>query len=308
MNIVTLTLNPAVDKSVKVDGLLPENKLICHSINRQAGGGGINISRVLKRLSVNSTCVFTMGGDNGKFLNQELINSNIKTLPVKTQSWTRENLSVVDTLTNLQYRFGMPGSKLTEKEKTIIINTVSKQLLVGDMLVLSGSLAEDISTNFYAEIIRSLATKKIKIVLDTSGKALTDALKENVFLIKPNQRELAQLAGKEFLDSQEQEEFAKSLVKAGRVNYVVVSLGSRGALIVCKDGINYQTAPSVEVKSTIGAGDSMLAGIIYGILENESQQNILKWGVACGTAATMQEGTDLAQLDNINAAFKIINR
>jgi 6-phosphofructokinase 2 len=306
MNIVTLTLNPAVDKSVKVDGLLAENKLICHSIHYQAGGGGINISRVLKRLSINSTCIFTLGGDNGKFLNQELINSNIKTLPVKIQSWTRENLSVVDTLTNLQYRFGMPGSKLTEKEKTIIIETVSKQLLVGDMLVLSGSLAEDISTNFYAEIIRSLATKKIKIVLDTSGMALTEALKENVFLIKPNQRELAQLAGKEFLDSRKQEEFAKSLVEAGRVNYVIVSLGSKGALIVSKDGINYQTPPSVEVKSTIGAGDSMLAGIIYGLLENESPQNILKWGVACGTAATMQEGTGLAQLDNINAVFKMI--
>ncbi|MCY7291568.1 MAG: 1-phosphofructokinase family hexose kinase [Ferruginibacter sp.] len=307
MNIVTLTLNPAVDKSVKVDGLLPENKLICHSIQHQPGGGGINISRVLKRLNVNSTCVFTMGGDNGEFLNQELINSNIKTMPVKIQSWTRENLSVVDTLTNLQYRFGMPGSKLTENEKTIIIKTVSKQLLVGDMLVISGSLVEDISTNFYAEIIRSLATKKIKIILDTSGRALTEALKENVFLIKPNQRELAQLAGKEFLDSHKQEEFATSLVQAGRVNYVIVSLGSKGALIVSKDGVNYQTPPSVEVKSTIGAGDSMLAGIIYGLLKNESPQNILKWGIACGTAATMQEGTDLAQHDNINVVFKMIN-
>jgi 6-phosphofructokinase 2 len=307
MNIVTLTLNPAVDKSVKVDGLLPDNKLICHSVHHQAGGGGINISRVLKQLNVNSTCIFTSGGDNGKFLNQELINSNIITLPVKIQSWTRENLSVVDTLTNLQYRFGMPGSKLTEKEKTIIFKTVSKQLLVGDMLVISGSLAEDISANFYAEIIRSLAIKKIKIVLDTSGRALTEALKENVFLIKPNQRELAQLAGKEFLDSHEQEEFAKSLVEAGRVNYVIVSLGSKGALIVSKDGIHYQNPPTVEVKSTIGAGDSMLAGIIFGLLENESPQNILKWGVACGTAATMQEGTDLAQLDKINIVFKMID-
>ena len=91
------------------------------------------------------------------------------------------------------------------------------------------------------------------------------------------------------------------------MNYIIVSLESRGALIASKDGIHYHTPPSAEVKSTIGAGESMFAGIIYGLKENESPQNILKWGVACGTAATMQEGTDLAQLDNINAVFKMIN-
>jgi len=307
MNIITLTLNPAVDKSAKVDGLLPEHKLMCHSIHNQPGGGGINISRVLKRFNIESTCVFTSGGSNGEFLNQELINSDIKIVPVKIKSWTRENISVVDTLTHLQYRFGMPGPRLIEAEMKLIIQTLNKQTKQGDILAISGSLTEDISTDYYAEIIKSLSNKKVKIVLDTSGKALTKALKENVFLIKPNQRELAQLAGKEFLDSNEQEEFAKYLIQSGRVEYVIVSLGSRGAFIVSKDGINYQTPPSVKVKSTIGAGDSMLAGIIYALLQNETPQNILKWGVACGTAATMQEGTDLAQLDNIHAVLKMIN-
>lgn len=307
MNIITLTLNPAIDKSAKVEGLMPVHKLMCHSIHYQAGGGGINISRVLKRLNVDSACIFTSGGNNGVFPNEELLKSNITTLPVKIKSWTRENLSVTNTLTNLQYRFGMPGSAITEEEIKTICKTVNEQVKQGDVFVINGSLPEGISTDFYAEIIRSLANKKIKIVLDTSGIASTEALKENVFLIKPNQRELAQLAGKEFLNSSEQELFSKSLVQSGNVKYVVVSLGARGAFITCENGIYYQTSPSVKVKSTIGAGDSMLAGIIYALTKNETPQNILKWGVACGTAATMQEGTDLAHMDNIQAVLKMIN-
>jgi 6-phosphofructokinase 2 len=112
MKVITLTLNPALDKSAKVDGIVPEQKLKCHSIQYQPGGGGINVSRVLNRLSVPSNCIFPFGGDCGQHLNELLLHENIKPQSIPIKAWTRENLAVVDTKTGMQYRFGMPGNTL----------------------------------------------------------------------------------------------------------------------------------------------------------------------------------------------------
>lgn len=304
--IITLTLNPALDKSAKVDGLVPTQKLKCHSIIYQPGGGGINVSRMLNRLEEKTHCIFTSGGDTGKNLNELLLKEGITPESVAVKAWTRENLSVVDTQTNLQYRFGMPSNGLQNEELTEIKATLDKCLKNNDILVLSGSLPEKVPTDYYAELIKQVSSKNIKIVMDTSGPALTEALKEKVFLIKPNQRELAQLADKEFLSSTEQEAFALEIIKLGKAQYVAVSLGARGAFLASKEGIVYQSTPSISVKSTIGAGDSMVAGLIYAIKNNFSVQDILKWGVACGVATTMNEGTNLGSKSNIDQVLKMI--
>jgi 6-phosphofructokinase 2 len=307
MKIITLTLNPALDKSAKADGIVPDHKLKCHSINYQPGGGGINITRILNRLGVTSSCVFPYGGNSGISLNELLIKENIKPLSIPIKAWTRENLSVFDTYTGLQYRFGMPGNMLSDSELINIETVLEKLLNENDIFVLSGSVAEGISTNYYAKLIRHLAEKNIKVVLDTSGAALKEALKEGIYLIKPNQRELAELAGKDFLSSLEQEKFALEIIKSHGVRYVVVSLGARGAFVASNDGITYQSTPSVLVKSTIGAGDSMVAGLIYAIQNNCSAELMLKWGVACGAATTMSEGTSLANKEDIDKVFAMLN-
>ncbi|MBE0424605.1 MAG: 1-phosphofructokinase family hexose kinase [Lutibacter sp.] len=306
MKIITLTVNPALDKSAKVDGLIPTQKLKCHSIDYQPGGGGINISRMLKRLGTETVCVFPSGGDTGKYLSDLLIKESIKPKIINIKAWTRENLSVVDTQSNLQYRFGMPGNELSKKELDAIKNLLLKKVDSEDILVLSGSLAENMPSDYYAQLIRLFADKNVKIVIDTSGPALKETLKENVFLMKPNQRELAQLAGKEFLYTAEQEAIATELINAKKAQYVVVSLGARGAFLACNEGVFYRTTPSVKVKSTIGAGDSMVAGLIYGIQNSFPPEEILKWGVACGVATTMSEGTMLGTKENIDAVFKLM--
>lgn len=306
MKVTTLTLNPALDKSAKVDGIVPEQKLKCHSIQYQPGGGGINISRVLNRLGVSTNCIFPFGGNCGLYLNQLLLDENIKPQSIPIKAWTRENLAVVDTQTKLQYRFGMPGNTLSKTELAEIESTLEKLLDDNDILVLSGGLAEEMPTDYFAKLIRRFAGRNVKIILDTSGPALKGALEENVYLMKPNQRELAQLAAKDFLSSAEQEEFALDLVKSQKASYVVVSLGARGAFMASKDGILYQSTPSVSVHSTIGAGDSMVAGLIYSVLNNYPPEIMLKWGVACGVAATMTEGTGLAHKDDIDKVLKIL--
>jgi 6-phosphofructokinase 2 len=306
MKIITLTVNPALDKSAKVDGLIPTQKLKCHSIDYQPGGGGINISRMLKRLGTETVCIVPSGGDNGKYLTDLLIKETIQPEIIPIKAWTRENLSVVDTQSDLQYRFGMPGNELSETELNAIKNLLLKKVDSEDVLVLSGSLAENMPTDYYAQLIKLFSDKNVKIVIDTSGPALKEALKENIFLMKPNQRELAQLAGKEFLYTAEQEAVAIELINAKKAQYVVVSLGARGAFLACNEGIFYKSTPSVKVKSTIGAGDSMVAGLIYGIQNNFPPEKILKWGVACGVATTMSEGTTLGSKENIDTVLKLM--
>lgn len=306
MKIITLTINPALDKSAKVDGLIADKKLRCHSIKYQPGGGGINISILLKNLGTETSCIATSGGDTGKYLTELLIKQNIepKTIPVKR--WTRENLSVVDTQSEFQYRFGMPGNKLGKTELEAIKKLVNEIVNPQDILVLSGSLAPKMPADYYAQLIKFLGDKDLKVVIDTSGEALKEALKEKVYLVKPNQRELAQLAEKEFMYTVEQETFAMELVKSKKAEYVVVSLGARGAFIACNEGVFYKSTPSVKVKSTIGAGDSMVAGLIYGILKKFPPEKMLKYGVACGVATTMSEGTSLATKKNIEKVLKLM--
>jgi 6-phosphofructokinase 2 len=306
MKIITLTVNPALDKSAKVNGLIPTQKLKCHSIQYQPGGGGINISRMLKRLGTETVCMLTSGGDSGKHLSNLLIKEAIQPEIINVKAWTRENLSVVDTHSDLQYRFGMPGNELSETELNAIKNLLSEKVDSEDILVLSGSLVENMPTDYYAQLIKLFADKNVKIIIDTSGSALKEALKENVFLMKPNQRELAQLGGKEFLVTAEQEAIAKELVNTKKAKYVVVSLGSRGAFLACNEGVFYKSTPSVIVKSTIGAGDSMVAGLIFGIQNGFSPEKILKWGVACGVATTMSEGTTLGTKENIDTVLKLM--
>lgn len=306
MKIITLTVNPALDKSAKVEGLVANQKLKCHTIQYQPGGGGINISRMLKRLEVDNVCIVTSGGDTGKHLTNLLLKENIgpKIIPVK--EWTRENLSVVDTKSGLQYRFGMPGNELVKIELDSIKNLLKEIVNPQDILVLSGSLAEKMPADYYAQLIKFLADKNVKIVIDTSGSALKEALKENVYLMKPNQRELAQLAGKIFLSKAAQEAFALKLIKSKKAVYVVVSLGARGAFLASSEGIFYKSTPSVLVKSTIGAGDSMVAGLLYGIQKEFSPEKMLEWGVVCGVATTMSEGTGLATKENIDEVMKLM--
>ena len=306
MKIITLTVNPALDKSATIEGLVPEQKLKCNNIEYQPGGGGINISRLLSRLSVETTCMFTSGGDTGKLISQLLLKESINSKTITVANPTRENFAVVDAKTGFQYRFGMPGAAISKQELLAIEKLLIAEVNEGDILVLSGSLADGMPSDYYSQLIKLFSEKKVKIIVDTSGPALSKVVNETVYLIKPNQKELALLAGKEFLTKKEQELFALELVNTNKATYVAVSLGARGAFIASKEGIFYQSTPSVKVTSTIGAGDSMVAGLIYAIQQKLSSKEMIKWGVACGVATTMSNGTSLASLSNIKSVLELL--
>ncbi|PNW28691.1 1-phosphofructokinase family hexose kinase [Formosa algae] len=299
MKIITLTINPALDKSAKVNDITPFDKLECYDITYHPGGGGVNISRVLHRLGVESDCLFPYGGKTGEHLVELLKEQHVHVIGTPISNLTRENFAVFNTETKLQYRFGMPTSPFSEAELEPIEALINTHVTTGDIFVISGSLPVGLPTQYYSKLIRNLKAKQVKVVVDTSGPVFNEVLKNELFLIKPNQKELARLAGKDSLTKSEREDFALKMVADNIAQYVVVSLGKDGAFMAHKNGIEYVSAPVISVNSTIGAGDSMVAGLIYAITQNKTPRNMLRWGVACGVAATLSEGSDLAHKDNI---------
>src|SRR5690606_17442261 len=177
-SILTITLNPSVDKSTSVQNIVPEKKLRCNAPKYEAGGGGINVSRALKRLVIPSNVLFTSGGKTGDMLELLLKQEGLDIIPIHISSETRENFIVVDQTTNQQYRFGFPGASFTSSEQDEILTIIDQLYPAPDFVVISGSLPGDISAEFIGFLIKKYKTKGSRVVVDTSGDALRAALEE----------------------------------------------------------------------------------------------------------------------------------
>lgn len=301
-DIVTITVNSALDKSTHFKGLVPEQKIRCEEPRFDAGGGGINVSKAISRLGGTSLAVFTSGGPTGKMLEELVSKEGIAYEAVTVQSWTRESFVAVDDNTNSQYRFGFTGGKISEEESKRILETIAN--LNPKFLVASGSLNEGLSADFYSKIAEIAKKTNAKLIIDTSGEALKKALEIGVYMIKPNVGELAKLIGVERLELEEVNEAAKQIIAKGGAEIVVVSLGPQGAVLVTKDVYEFVPAPNVAKKSTVGAGDSMVGGMVWALSQNKSLKEVIRWGVACGSAATMNEGTQLFKFEDAKRLFE----
>lgn len=304
--IYTLTLSPAIDKSSTVEHVLPEHKLRCADPTYEPGGGGINVSRAIKKLGGESIAVYLKGGPTGELLEHLLNKENITQHVINTQSWSRENFIVVETATNRQFRFGMPGSQLLEAEWQACLDDITKQGEQIDYLVVSGSTPPGVPSSFYREVARIAKEKDAKLILDTSGDSLKEAIQEGIYLLKPNLKELSDLVGRELKTIAEQEDAALKIIDEGKIEILVVSMGAFGAMLASKEGVLHVGAPSVTKKSTVGAGDSMVAGIVLSLSRGWNVADALRYGIASGTAATMNSGTELCKLEDVESLFKWI--
>ena len=304
LKITTLTINPSLDKSTHFTGLIAEQKIRCEKPRYDAGGGGINVSKAISKLGGKSTCIFTSGGSSGEMLEDLIAKEKLESTVIKTKNWTRENFIAFENKTKAQYRFGFPGNEFSEDEKEKISQTIKD--LDTDYLVISGSLNEGLATNFYQKIAEIAKESNIKVILDTSGEALQKVLETGVYLIKPNIGELAKLIGVERLELPEVEKAAKTLIENKSAEIVVVSLGAEGAILVTKDETHLVKAPKVEKKSTVGAGDSMVGGMVWALSQNKTLKEVIHIGVCCGTAATMNEGTQLFKAEDVMRLLKDI--
>lgn len=301
-DIVTLTINPSLDKSTQFTGLVAEQKIRCGTPRYDAGGGGINVSKAISRLGGETLCVFTSGGSPGINLEELVQKEGIAIKIIPTQNWTRENLVALDANTNAQYRFCFPGTPISDVEKGNILQTI--QELKTKYLVVSGSLNEGLSLDFYQHIVDLAKISGTKLIVDTSGEALKKVLEKGVYFAKPNIGELAKLIGVERLEMDEVAPAALKLIEKGSAEIVVVSLGANGAVLVTATQTEFVPAPNVVKKSTVGAGDSMVGAMVWALSQNKALKEVVQWGVACGSAATMNEGTQLFKLEDAKRLFE----
>lgn len=305
--IITITLNPALDKSTHVKQVLADKKLRCEKPVFEPGGGGINVSRALKKLGGSSCTWFLEGGPTGQKMCELLKEEGIDYWTVKTKNWTRENLMVMEDATGNQYRFGMPGPEIYESEWEQCLDRLEQMPddALPEYVVGSGSLPPGMPDDFYLHLAKIAHSRGIRLIADTSGEALIKAAGEGVYLLKPNLGELAALAGKEQISAMEQENIAKQVLDEGKCEVLVVSLGPRGAMLATKEGgIRYVVPPTVSQKSAVGAGDSMVAGMVWSLVKGCSLDEVVHYGVAAGTAATMTPGSELCRKEDTEEIYQ----
>ena len=303
--IVTLTFSPCIDKSTSVQSLIPEKKLLCSVPIMEPGGGGINVARAIKKLGGLASAVYPSGGYTGKFFTHLLEKENITSVIIDTVHETRENIIVVDESTNNQYRFGMPGTELLKNEWQACLKAV-EGIKNAEFIIASGSLPPGVPLDIYAQLAKIAQQNNAKLIIDASSEALKQALEQGIYLLKPNLGELSALVGEKELQPNAVKDVAQSIIAKGNCEVMVVSMGAAGAMLVTKDIVKTVTPPPVVRKSTVGAGDSMVAGITFYLSKGKSLIEAVQYGVACGTAATMNDGTELCKKQDADKLFAII--
>jgi 6-phosphofructokinase 2 len=223
---------------------------------------------------------------------------------IPIEGMTRENLTVRETSTEQQFRFGMPGPSLQKTEWQECLDALRKADPRPAYIVVSGSLPPNVPQDFYSRVAHLGQELDIRVILDSSGKPLSGAVRQGVYLVKPNMRELRQLAGQELRSEAEQESAAQEIVRQGRVSAVVVSLGAAGALFVSVERTERIRAPTVDIQSKIGAGDSMVGGIVLGLARGKAVRDAVLFGIAAGSAAVMTPGTELCRREDTERLYK----
>jgi 6-phosphofructokinase 2 len=297
--IVTFTPNPAIDVSASVERIMPVQKLRCSAARRDPGGGGINVARVVRRLGSEVTAVYPRGGATGQLLSRLVGLEQIESATSEIAEETREDFSVFEETSAKQFRFVLPGPPLAEPEWRASLDVLSAHADRPDFVVGSGSLPPGAPANLYARACRIAKAWEAKFVLDTSGPALAAALKEGVHLVKPNLRELSELMGERLDGEAAWLRASFGLVKSRQAEIVALTLGHRGALLVDRDRVLRAEPPPITPASSVGAGDSFLGAMVWGLAAGLDLDHAFRLGVAAGSSALLNPGTELAHPDDI---------
>lgn len=325
--IVTLTVNPALDLSTSTDLLEPEHKLRCGPSVVEAGGGGVNVSRVIARLGGTSTALCTAGGATGGAY-RELLAAEAAALAALPEGGltaevipiagaTRQNITIDESSTGQQFRFVLQGPNLSADEGMLCLDAVDNVLPPrGGFLVLSGSLPPGAPDDLYARAVQRAREHGAHAVVDASGAALAAAVEAAPHLIKPSGRELRELAatlglGPSTLATERVEidqliDIAQQLIARTGTAVVALTLGALGAAVITTDRVLRLSSPDVAVRSTVGAGDSFLGAMVLRLAQGHDLAAAARAGVAAGAATASMPGTELgerAHIERLEAAL-----
>lgn len=308
VKIYTLTFAPSLDSATLTPQLYPEGKLRCSAPVFEPGGGGINVARAITFLGGRASAIFPAGGATGEHLVSLLADEQVPVYTVNAQDWTRQNLHVHVESSGEQYRFVMPGATLTDDEFHQLEKCVL-EIEADSLLVISGSLPPGIKVDRLAQLVKSAQQHSIRCIVDSSGEALAAALAVgNIELVKPNLKELSALVQRELTQPDDVREAAQELVRSGKARRVVVSLGPQGALGIDNKDCVQIVPPPVKSQSTVGAGDSMVGAMTLKMAEDATLAEMVSYGVAAGSAATINQGTRLCSAENTQKIYDYLRR
>ena len=295
--IYTVTLNPSIDYIVRLDQVQVGSVNRMDSDDKFAGGKGINVSRVLKRLGIPNTATGFIGGFTGEFITDTLADEEIETRFVQVAEDTRINVKIkADQETEINGTGPNVEPAQLEELKAIL-----SSLTADDTVVFAGSSAKNLGNVIYKDLIALTRQTGAQVVCDFEGQTLIDSLDYQPLLVKPNNHELGDIFGVKLENLDEIEKYARELLAKGAQN-VIISMAGDGALLVTSEGAYFAKPIKGTVKNSVGAGDSMVAGFTGEFVKSKDAVESFKWGVACGTATTFSD--DLATAEFIKETYE----
>ncbi|WP_291560920.1 1-phosphofructokinase family hexose kinase [Bradyrhizobium sp.] len=297
--IVTLTMNPALDVSTSVARMVPFTKMRCAQAHRDPGGGGINVARVLKRLGVEATAVYPAGGATGQLLANLIEREGVRSVVIPATNDTREDITIFDETTREQFRLVFPGAPLNDIEWRDCLGSMTRITPQPAYIIASGSVPAGVPHDFFGRVAQASKAHS-KIIVDTSGPFLRAALEAGVYLIKPNLREFQELAEFAAIDEASLVDAGRRLIDRYRIEVIALSMGSDGALLVTRDMALRANGLPIDPISVSGAGDSFLGAMVWSLVKGNSLEIALRYGVAGGSAALLNPGTELCRPDDVH--------
>lgn len=305
--IYTLTLNPAVDRELTVPEITFDTVLRASEFRVDFGGKGFNVSRLLQQMGIASTAVGFLGGRAGELLQDGLRTLGILTDFVWIPGETRTNVSIVTPARARYIKVNEKGPLIGPDKQQELLGKVETLTHPGDWWVLAGSLPPGIAGDFYARIIHIINQRQAHAVLDTSGEALRLGCIEKPYLVKPNLDEARELIGRALEIGGnfpvEVVAVAAKIRELGAQN-AIISLGKTGALLQTEQGTWLAHSPNIQEMNPIGAGDALVGGVVWALIQNYPLKETLKWGVASGAAAASLGGTEVGSRHHIEALLK----
>ena len=292
--IYTLTLNPAVDYYIDMESFEEGDLNKVNNAYTLAGGKGINVSKVLKNFNIESIALGFCGGFTGDYIKKDIKECGIKENFIYLEEATRINIKL--KISKSESEIAGKSPNISKEKVHELLNYIKNNIKENDILVLSGSVPNSIESSIYKDII-SNANKNIKVILDARDEAFKIGLKEKVFLTKPNKKELGEYFNKKIESTDDIIKYARELIKDGSKN-VIVSLGKDGSVLVTENEVYIGNAPKGKLISSVGAGDSMVAGIVYGLSNNLSIVDSYKYAIASGSSTACSEM--LTTFENMN--------
>ena len=299
--IYTVTLNPAMDKTVVVPSLTLDAVNRIEEMRTDPGGKGINVSKVISKLGGTSVATGILGGDTGRAIENALKELGLKTMFKYAAGETRTNMKIIDPVKHMNTDINEPGVIVSQKILDDLLDAITNELKEEDIVIISGSMPKGAPADTYYKWIKHFRKEGVKVFLDADGELFKTGIKASPYLIKPNNHELSQFAGRGLKTVKELEEVARHMMSEYGIEKIVVSMGGEGALYLTKDETICAEGLKVPVGSTVGAGDSVVAALAYAEVRKMSLEETVRLSTATGAANVMCSGTQAAEYEVIES-------